>query len=318
MSKSICCIHECGKPFYGKWLCQTHYGYLYRHGSTEKPLSASKICRMTRCHRRRQTDGFCDYHIRKFTTEKKPAPGCAISGCRRPFYGKCLCQLHLSRLRKTGSTELRKAVAEKCKMPSCESRSQTAGWCIKHYARIQRTGSPFERDPRAYETAQCGVCGDSFERTNPRQKHCSGACQAAHSMHRGQRPDSFTCVMCKRDIPLKGRARGRLLRTDTKWCLDCGRNSIEGRRFFKYGVTPEEYATMIAAGCNICGATDRKFHVDHDHECCPAAKNSCGKCVRGVLCGQCNQGLGLLGDSADNIRAAADYLDRWSISKALC
>jgi len=68
-----------------------------------------------------------------------------------------------------------------------------------------------------------------------------------------------------------------------------------------YGITSEQFDEMLAAqggGCGICGHTATKgrwdrLAVDHDHACC-AEKRSCGKCVRGILCGGCNLALGLL------------------------
>lgn len=75
-----------------------------------------------------------------------------------------------------------------------------------------------------------------------------------------------------------------------------------------YGITEEYYDQMLAAQggkCAIC-LTDRPtgkwkvFAVDHCHV---------SGLVRGLLCNECNRGMGLLKDSAELLRAAADYLD---------
>ncbi len=63
-----------------------------------------------------------------------------------------------------------------------------------------------------------------------------------------------------------------------------------------YGLTPEDYDSMLAAqggGCAICEeqSNGEHLHVDHDHGCCPGRK-CCGECVRGLLCGRCNRLLG--------------------------
>ena len=75
-----------------------------------------------------------------------------------------------------------------------------------------------------------------------------------------------------------------------------------------YGLPGGEYGRLLTAQggvCAICGGSAlREGHslsVDHDHE-----TNG----VRGLLCSNCNQGLGLLGDSPQRLRAAADYLEK--------
>jgi hypothetical protein len=84
----------------------------------------------------------------------------------------------------------------------------------------------------------------------------------------------------------------------------------------KHGLTLEDYDRLLAAqggGCAICGSTESggrwggRFHIDHDHRCCPGQK-SCAKCRRALLCAACNVGLGSFGDDPDRLLAAATYL----------
>lgn len=78
-------------------------------------------------------------------------------------------------------------------------------------------------------------------------------------------------------------------------------------RMRKYGLTREQSkAVLEVPSCQICGTdlVNRKGKngkvVDHDH--------ATGK-VRGVLCSNCNRGLGHFKDNAQALRAAANYLE---------
>jgi len=70
--------------------------------------------------------------------------------------------------------------------------------------------------------------------------------------------------------------------------------------------------TCGVPGCpkTDCGVSPKTgmlqpLHVDHDHRCCPGQK-SCGKCVRGLLCGEHNRVVGFLERS--DIEAVKFYL----------
>jgi hypothetical protein len=77
------------------------------------------------------------------------------------------------------------------------------------------------------------------------------------------------------------------------------------KRLYKYGITPEEYDTLVdkqGGMCAICGvvpSTKQGLCVDHNH--------TTGK-VRGLLCRTCNLGLGHFGDSVQRLQAALQYL----------
>jgi len=63
---------------------------------------------------------------------------------------------------------------------------------------------------------------------------------------------------------------------------------------YKYGLTVDDYNRLLAeqdGRCAICrgkSVKNRRLCVDHDHACCPGGR-SCGKCIRGLLCNQCNR-----------------------------
>lgn len=80
----------------------------------------------------------------------------------------------------------------------------------------------------------------------------------------------------------------------------------------RYKLTRDQFAAMLAGGCGACGVladtNGMQLVVDHDHSCCPG-RNTCGECVRGVLCTRHNILAGFL-ESPD--RDAVDaYLDSW-------
>lgn len=80
----------------------------------------------------------------------------------------------------------------------------------------------------------------------------------------------------------------------------------------RYRLTWDQvYALWKAQGesCAICKTVSKRWHVDHDHACCPG-EVTCGKCIRGILCPPCNMALGLFKDKAASLRAAANYLER--------
>lgn len=79
----------------------------------------------------------------------------------------------------------------------------------------------------------------------------------------------------------------------------------------KYGISPEQYEQMAeqqGRACAICATTvDYLLYVDHDHGCCPGQR-TCGKCVRALLCRDCNFLIGLAKENPETLAAAARYL----------
>lgn len=85
----------------------------------------------------------------------------------------------------------------------------------------------------------------------------------------------------------------------------------------KYKITHDEYLAMLESQhgvCAICGnppPSDKLLAVDHDHSCCPGSR-SCGKCVRKLLCLDCNTSLGGFKDDTLLLQRAIDYLKEFN------
>lgn len=89
-----------------------------------------------------------------------------------------------------------------------------------------------------------------------------------------------------------------------------------------YGMTIEDYNSLLDQQnnrCAICGGKNKSgysLYVDHDHSCCKG-KESCGECVRQLLCLHCNMMLGHAKDNIETLKAAQNYLERHSRPKKL-
>ena len=83
----------------------------------------------------------------------------------------------------------------------------------------------------------------------------------------------------------------------------------------KYSLSAEDYEKMynVQEGkCKICKTVlPARAHIDHDHSCCPG-KASCGKCIRGLLCTNCNTGLGQFKNKIEILDSAIYYLREYA------
>lgn len=82
----------------------------------------------------------------------------------------------------------------------------------------------------------------------------------------------------------------------------------------RHHLTQDGYDQMVAKQNNSCGICGKEFietpHIDHRHECC-SGNRSCDKCRRGLLCKDCNLGLGRFKDSIEILINAIQYLKEY-------
>lgn len=87
-------------------------------------------------------------------------------------------------------------------------------------------------------------------------------------------------------------------------CKACKDEKNKLNKFKKLGLTEDEYEQWyIEQGktCAIChGTWNQTLHIDHDHKT--------GQ-IRGLLCSECNNGIGKLKDNPNLLRKAIAYLE---------
>jgi hypothetical protein len=94
------------------------------------------------------------------------------------------------------------------------------------------------------------------------------------------------------------------------FCKECkSQGNFEWDLWKNYRIRLEDYQKLYEdqnGRCACCGQLESSFkrnlHVDHDHES--------GK-VRGLLCTQCNPGLGYFKHSIDRLKLGIIYLEKF-------
>jgi hypothetical protein len=132
---------------------------------------------------------------------------------------------------------------------------------------------------------------------------------------------------CGKEKPVDG---GALRSGQSTQCSDCAAKSrgmarrkpvnVEYRKKkqqectvkLRFNLTPTQHVNLLHKQNNRCAICNvvlgYRAAIDHDKKCCPDNGHSCGKCIRGVLCMQCNVGLGNFKDDAALLLQAILYL----------
>lgn len=206
-----------------------------------------------------------------------------------PVKAKGLCNAHYARALKNGGDPGSSPIKPQnkewgCSFGGCDKQRSSLGLCVGHYSQ-KRLGRELE-PLRPHRNL-------SF-RNEDGQRQCARCAQWVD-------PSNFH---------KSGNTSDRL----GSHCRHCRQ---ESKLLQNFKITEDEYQAMKSSqggGCAICGCASsgiERLSVDHDHSCCPGKGLSCGKCVRGLLCADCNRAIGMMADDPLRLRAAASYLEKW-------
>lgn len=185
-----------------------------------------------------------------------------------------------------------------CDVDGCTSPHLARGMCRVHYSRAVHRGEI----PSKRYSGTCTVEG--CERPVRARQMCVTHYNASRR-HAGRvLQDNRDQTCAEEGCNNQARTRG--------WCAD---HYAFWRAVERHGISRERYLEMVRAQggrCAVCGTDSPgmnygRWSIDHDHTCCPG-EESCGSCIRGLLCRNCNVGLGHFDDDPDRLLAAAAYL----------
>jgi hypothetical protein len=172
---------------------------------------------------------------------------------------------------------------------------------------------------------KCGFCGKVLpkEKAAVRKKNkknksgkffCDHSCQMKYFFpdelrHQGNK----TCRKCNQEKPKSDFYFAN--KEKTRYAVECkacssnrttainknNPNRVNVTRRYAYGIEPEQYDTMFEKQKGLCAICqkNKKLCVDHNH--------FTGE-IRGLLCHDCNRGLGSFRDNIDFLKRALEYL----------
>jgi hypothetical protein len=127
---------------------------------------------------------------------------------------------------------------------------------------------------------------------------CTNADTLAHQSRPAPHPGP-RCSTCHKDIQKKRK-----------------KTAADRRNERVYGVTPEQHQAILevqggrCAICKVATGASKRLATDHDHFCTEGhdPKTGCQKCVRGLLCSNCNKIVGFFRDDPDAFARAVEYI----------
>lgn len=274
-----CKAQGCGNKIFSSLLCRKHY--------ERERLETAAPCSIYGCNKKAYRGDLCITHYRLYLLSQRP--NCVIPGCQNP------------------------------------QKNLHSGFCGKHESRIRAHASFDAARPNDWGAREKHPLYKTWIWHRRRSKN--GLCAEwredfwAFVNAVGEKPDGHTLRRKDTSKPLE----------DGNWYWNKPISSNDAADYQRqwrnnnpdktknndlkkmYGITLQEYENLLAKQngvCAICGGKEttksndgfpRRMPVDHDH--------ATGK-IRGLLCTQCNRGLGMFGENRNRLLAAAAYVEK--------
>lgn len=138
---------------------------------------------------------------------------------------------------------------------------------------------------------------------------------------RGGQPNS-NCLDCTRSYSATYYVENteRVREKINAWKAERPTYGIDHHLLKRFSVSAERRDQMLqdqGGMCAICGVNEvdlpRRLAIDHDHHCCAGSeRKTCDACVRALICGNCNSGLGFFQEDPHLLEIAVEYLRSFS------
>lgn len=304
--ETVCSVEDCTTHVHSKGYCQRHYRLLQKYGTPEnKPL---------------------DQYARR-------GPKIDPSKPRSKAHGGLALTCHKGHVFTPENTYYLSTGKRGCK--TCKEERAT-GKC-KH-GHLLTPENTFVRKDGIKTCRECNRLAMARFRQSPnyQKEPLKTHCNKGHEFTEentlyGRGGKNRICVTCRvKDAERRARDRedrphcpqGHEFTSDSwyldlygnKVCRPCRKEVALRKRLRDYGISAEQYLLLEERQDHKCAICRRNFSdlkknpaIDHFHDCCPRG-GSCGKCVRGLLCKDCNTALGLMQDLPERLLEAAQYL----------
>lgn len=199
--------------------------------------------------------------------------------------------------------------------PNKRMRSGRGSWCREC---VRRKSRESQRRKHGYKprqppgpTKRCPKCEQTFDRSEFQGRGWCRSCNAARVAEYTEANREHVNAL-RREARLRDPEKYRVRDRDRHKRDKTKRQDASLRR--RFGIGLDDYERMLAeqnGGCAICGAAHttidkrtgqpQRLHIDHCHRT--------GQ-VRGLLCSNCNIGIGYFADDPDRLKKAAEYVSR--------